>query len=272
MANRQGLVEDLLDFGLRVQPRVAIALAGLSWMIFHAIASQTLVATGVAPGSWLATMAHQSLIHIASMFLEFAIPFCLLLGALASLIRRRKAMRILAKSLDNPKTAIASMSWRDFERLVGETFRAQGFKVVELGGNGPDGGVDLVLARDGKRYLAQCKHWKAWEVGVSVVRELNGVIAAQRAHGGYVITGGRFTRDAMAFANSCGLTLIDGHDLEKLIKLRASAPPVDNPRCPECSSKMVEKVASQGPYKGKPFWSCTTFPKCRGKLHIDRVA
>lgn len=49
-----------------------------------------------------------------------------------------------------------------------------------MGGNRPDGGVDLVLKKGGRRYLVQCKHWKTWQVGVAVVRELNGVIAEQR--------------------------------------------------------------------------------------------
>lgn len=33
-----------------------------------------------------------------------------------------------------------------------------------------------------------------------VVRELNGVIAAQGAHGGFVVTSGQFTREAREFA------------------------------------------------------------------------
>src|SRR6266404_3581249 len=215
---RQGLIEDLMDFGLKVPPRVGIALATLSWMILHVVASQTVMVVGKVPNGDIAFVAQQSLIHIVAAFLQYVIPFCLLVGVLVSVIRRRRAKCVLANSRSNPKTAIASMSWRDFERLVGESFRQEGFTVLELGGNGPDGGVDLVLTKDGKRYLAQCKHWKSWQVGVSVVRELNGVIAAQKADGGYVITGGQFTDDAQVFADSCRIKLIDGPRLERLIK------------------------------------------------------
>jgi restriction system protein len=271
MASRQGLMEDLMDLGLRLQPRVGIALAAVSWMIFHVVALETVAPSGSAAGDPVG-FAQKSLIHLVAMFLQYVFPFCLLVGVLAAFVRRRRAMRILNESRDDPKNAIASMNWRDFERLVGAAFRRQAFEVVGLGGNGPDGGVDLVLNKGGKRYLAQCKHWKAREVGVAIVRELNGVVAAQHADGGYVISGGRFTREAMVFADSCGIKLIDGPKLEKLIRPALSAIPLDKPNCPDCGSSMIERVAAQGPFKGQPFWGCTHYPKCRGKMHIDRVA
>lgn len=37
------------------------------------------------------------------------------------------------------------MSWCEFELFVGEGFRLQGYYVIEKGGGGFDGGVDLVL-------------------------------------------------------------------------------------------------------------------------------
>jgi restriction system protein len=111
---------------------------------------------------------------------------------------------------------IPLMSWRDFERLIGEMFRQRGFKVTGFGGNGLDGGADLGLSKNGERFLVQCKHWKKQQVGVTVVRELYGIISAQRAHGGFVVTGGQFTREAREFANTCGVELIDGRALEEL--------------------------------------------------------
>jgi restriction system protein len=49
------------------------------------------------------------------------------------------------------------------------------------------------LMKNGERFLVQCKHWRKEQVGVTVARELNGVMAAAGAQGGYVVTGGRFT-------------------------------------------------------------------------------
>ena len=53
------------------------------------------------------------------------------------------------------------LPWRDFERLVDEAFRRQGFTVTGfgrnpsgLGRNGPYGGVDLGLTKNGERFFA----------------------------------------------------------------------------------------------------------------------
>lgn len=282
MAALQGLIDDLLEFGLRLRPRVGIALAGLSWMIFHVIADQTIPVAGKVTAAGMAGFTAQTVIYFTALFLQFAFPFCLMVGVLASIIRRRRAKQIMARSRDDPKTAIAGMTWQQFEQLVGESLRKQGFSVLEMGGNRPDGGVDLVLEKNGRRYLVQCKHWKTWQVGVAVVRELNGVIAEQKADGGYVITGGHFTRDAEIFARGCGIKLIDGITLERTLKSTTDAPdgsvgqttngPTERQSCPICGAPMEQKLAQQGQFKGQPFWSCTTFPKCRGIVHIERVA
>ena len=40
------------------------------------------------------------------------------------------------------------------------------------------------------------------------------------------------------------------------------------PKCPKCGSDMIERKALQGKNKGKIFWGCTQFPKCRGVVSI----
>src|SRR5262245_4171820 len=41
-----------------------------------------------------------------------------------------------------------------------------GSKRIRRGGANPDGGIDLVIERDGQRSAVQCKQWKTWNVGV----------------------------------------------------------------------------------------------------------
>ena len=101
---------------------------------------------------------------------------------------------------DSP-AALGAMTWQEFEGLVEEAFRPRGDSVRRLGGDGPDGGVDLVLDRGAEKVLVQCKQWRAMRVGVSVVRELYGVMAAQGAAAGIVVTSGSFTPDAVEFAS-----------------------------------------------------------------------
>jgi restriction system protein len=136
--------------------------------------------------------------------------------ALALLSVRRRAGKLLAKARISPSAELTLMSWRDFERAVGEAFRQRGYTVTGFGGNGRDGGVDLGLMKNGERFLVQCKHWRKQQVGVTVVRELHGVIAALGANGGYVVTGGQFTREALEFARKTKIQLIDGNALAQL--------------------------------------------------------
>ncbi len=106
------------------------------------------------------------------------------------------------------------MRWREFQMLVGEGFRLQGYRVVETGGGGADGGVDRLLTRPGKsggeKLLMQCKQWRALKVGVEVVRELDGVMAARGGTGGFVVTSGRFADDAVSFESGRNAALVDG--------------------------------------------------------------
>ena len=101
-------------------------------------------------------------------------------GAAISAYRRRQRQKLVA-NVTGSKAAdsLDGMSWQEFELLVGGAFRLEGFQVSEMGGGGADGGVDLVLRRGSEKYLVQCKQWRAFTVGVTVVRELYGVMAAK---------------------------------------------------------------------------------------------
>ncbi|MGH8514908.1 MAG: topoisomerase DNA-binding C4 zinc finger domain-containing protein [Gammaproteobacteria bacterium] len=47
---------------------------------------------------------------------------------------------------------------------------------------------------------------------------------------------------------------------------------VASPACPRCGAPMVQRVAKQGSNAGKPFWGCSTFPRCRGFRSADSPA
>lgn len=179
----------------------------------------------------------------------------------------------------NNAVSLRHVSWQEFERLVGEAFRRQGYTVRETP-EGADGGVDLVLERNGERTLVQCKQWKSWKVGVKTIRELYGVVAAERAERGAVVCCGRYTKDARRFAENKPLELIDGQALWSMIEpLKRGAstsearsehmdpqPTVGRSQnlCPKCGSVMVLRTASKGPHAGSPFYGCSAFPACRG--------
>lgn len=44
----------------------------------------------------------------------------------------------------------------------------------------------------------------------------------------------------------------------------------ENPKCPECGSRMVKKVARKGRYRGNEFFGCQWFPSCKGIVNIPK--
>jgi restriction system protein len=132
----------------------------------------------------------------------------------------------VAQARFNP-IAIAAMSCRDFERMIGETFRRRGFYVAGFGMRAAGGAADLALLKSGERFLVHCLHWRKQEIGVLAVRELNSALQAVRAQGGYVLTAGGFTREASEFARSTRIELIGG---ERLIAWLRGAEPGERGR------------------------------------------
>lgn len=209
--------------------------------------------------------------------------------------KQRKALLSQTQSLD----ALRSLSWQEFELLIAEVYRTEGFQVVEMGGNGPDGGIDLTAtAPNGEHYLIQCKHYKASKVGVKIVREMLGVLAKEGAQHAVVTATGEYTKDAIQFAEGQPIELINGPRLiERIQAYKAQAPrvnetvmeqparpaneaPISSPAapaqpametttstsaapCPKCGSELVERTAKRGANAGNTFLGCSSFPKCR---------
>ena len=107
----------------------------------------------------------------------------------------------------------------------------------------------------------QCKQWKATKIGVSTVRELYGVMSAEGATGGFVVTSDVFTVEARAFAVGRNIELMDGKALHALIRgvsMSADKPAVvlqavasaSEPACPVCQSAMVKRTAKRGANSG----------------------
>jgi restriction system protein len=279
MAARTSLFDDLMLMASRLPWRVSTALAAVSGIALHAVAAALSTPVAAKSVADIGTVYTHGILGILASFGQFIVPAGFLVGAAVSFRSHSKARSLFATAREKPRAVVTQMTWREFERLVGEAFRRRGFAVLESGGASPDGGVDLVLTREGKRYLVQCKHWRVQSVGVGVVRELNGVVEARGAAGGYVVTSGIFTREAWVFAQTCPIELIDGEKLGSLIRevdrkrAEEGHPPCPAPvvgpsptarSCPQCGSAMARRIARRGPYAGQEFWGCVTYPKCRG--------
>lgn len=173
--------------------------------------------------------------------------------------RGRNLIRNVRKS--KLKEPLLNMSWQEFEKLTGAFFERLGF-TVNLTGGSADGGIDIILHRGNELHLVQCKQWRSNNVPVSVVRELYGLISAHGADGGYVVTSGRFTKDAIEFAKGRDINLIDGTQLLQYIKGNNDSPD-QSIKCPQCGCYMVRRIIRQGANIGKSFWGCSGYPSCR---------
>lgn len=150
---------------------------------------------------------------------QYLVPVICFAVAGTSAWRHHKRKTLVANvASSDAADALNDMSWQEFESTVAEAFRLDGFRVGERGGASADGGVDLVLYREREKFLVQCKQWKAYQVGVSVVRELYGVMAAEGAAGGFVVTSGKFTPSAIDFAAGRNVVLVDGAILFDMIR------------------------------------------------------
>lgn len=297
--NKSSAADDLVNVVALLPWWAGVALAVVGYWVLHAVATRPLPVPQSGQTGQLVTAAlWQGLANPG----QYLLPLICLLGAVVSAMRRRKRRQLFdTTSASASADALQDMTWQQFELLVGEGFRRRGYAVKETGGGGADGGVDLVLTKAGEKSFVQCKQWKAFKVGVSTVRELYGVMAAHGATSGYVVTSGRFTQEASAFANGRNIRLMDGPELMKLLRqgrdsrasqasppsvaaspaaawpggpgeaVQAAEPPVSTePSCPRCGKPMVRRVAKRGATAGKAFWGCSEYSRgCRGTREIQ---
>ena len=285
-------LEDILDLLSLLPWWVCVVLAAVSYIVLSNLAvpikPSDIQGQG---GAMVGAMMQKAIIHGLATIGQYLVPLMCLIAAAISAWRRKQRRELIADvSQAESSDALDGMSWKEFEILVGESYRQQGYRVTELGGAGPDGGVDLVLTKGNEKFFVQCKQWKAYKVGVTTVRELYGVMAAKGATGGFVVTSGRFTTDAVEFAQGRNIELVDGPRLFAMIQrarrtgasltpsIAADSPAqaqqpeataiamtqTSSPDCPRCGASMQLRTARQGANAGSNFWGCTTYPKCRG--------
>lgn len=261
------------------------ALAALPWPLGLAVGIAGFLAVRYGLAWWLSQhggmLAQGIAQHSDSTLAPFAwiVLIVCWIAALFSFLGARHRRRLL-----DTRTTLESLAaggWRQFEMLVGEAFRHQGYSVEETGLGGADGGIDLILRKDGRRTLVQCKQWKRQQVGVSVVREMYGLLAHHQADAVKIVCVGGYTADAARFALGKPIKLIGGEQLLDMIQTaqRGSAlgippdsriepalgsaieTPSQSPTCRRCGSVLVQRTNKR---TGELFLGCSQFPHCRG--------
>ena len=101
-----------------------------------------------------------------------------------------------------------NLSPLEFENQVAEWYRRQGYD-AKTTSYVADGGYDIILTKDNQKTYVQCKHYKnKSSIGVSVIRELLGVITADRVSKGILVCLCKPTQKAMEFAHKNGIQIV----------------------------------------------------------------
>ncbi|MCC6542988.1 MAG: restriction endonuclease [Nitrospirae bacterium] len=256
--------ESILDLLVLFPWWVSVALSGISYLILkYFIPSIEIQQKGL---SQMTYMLFKGLANAAPLIAPI-IALLLLIPAPISVINSWRKRKLLDKqeSIDT----VRNLNWKEFEELVGEAYRRQGYTVYENTSAGPDGGIDLTLKKNGELILVQCKQWRNIKVGVDKVRELYGIQISQNANKSILMTSGFFTQEAKNFAANKPIDMVEGSQLLEFIRnvqrdrkasLLVSKASVI---CPECGSEMVLRTAKKGSNVGQKFWGCSKFPNCR---------
>ncbi len=171
---------------------------------------------------------------------------------------------------------LRAIDWFQFEKLVAVVYRKLGYTVTRRGGANPDGGIDLVIEKDGQRLAVQCKQWKTWNVGVKAVREFLGALTDAGIQKGIFITLRGYSDDAKQLAEKHGIEILNEVGLAKMLEdMDARFDPetmaiLNNTQkfCPKCESEMVLRTAKKGAGVGQTFWGCSACPRCRFTMPV----
>lgn len=172
---------------------------------------------------------------------------------------------------------LRKIDWYQFEQITALMYGKLGYVVTRRGGANPDGGIDLVLEKDGKTFAVQCKHWKTWNVGVKAVREFLGALTHAHISRGIFITLGGYTGEAKKLAGEHEIEIINETEMARMLEgtdARFDSQVIEllqdkRKFCPKCSREMQIKIAKRGRWAGQRFWACPGFPrKCRFTLPV----
>ena len=198
-----------------------------------------------------------------------------------------KALGVAVRGKEKPRQStpdlieqLRSIDWFQFEKLVALVYRRLGYTVTRRGGANPDGGIDLIIEKDGQRSAVQCKQWKTWNVGVKAVREFLGALTDAGIQNGVFITLCGYSGDAKQLAEKHGIEIVNEVGLARMIEdMGARLDPevlailTDTRKfCPKCENEMVLRTAKRGPNAGEQFWGCSNYsnyPRCRFTMPVS---
>jgi hypothetical protein len=148
-----------------------------------------------------------------------------LVGLLATRLHRRGFLEAQAGL-----SVLHSLKWGELAHCMVDAFCTRGYDCDDTERKPGDGGFDLLLRKGGERWLLQCKHGGAYNVGEELVRELAELMREQGATGGILATTGRFDARAHRETRGRSIELLQGEALWRLLKPHLPAALVEQAR------------------------------------------
>ena len=223
-----------------------------------------------------------------NLYRLLALPFSL---PLAALRRARESMSVRSQSAEQAgfngrkwtPELLKHLEWRRFEETCAAYFDATGFATRVAPSASGSGVADIGLRAEGAETvttLVHCKAFDAYRVGIKPMRELRAAMHSAKVDKGMLVTAGRFTNEAAAYAAAERIELVDGAAL----LARLAALPADTalallkfatqgdfltPTCPDCCIKMTARRSTSG---GRKFWGCANYPRCKETIFATAPA
>lgn len=156
---------------------------------------------------------------------------------------------------------LKSLHPKEFEEFISFLFSKLGYEAEAVGAS-HDGGIDVIVKKDGKVSYIQCKKYISMQVPVGAVRDFYGAVANKLTDTkSFFITTNSFTLEAEKFAEDKLIELVDGFTLLKYIKMAGILKqeiPQSSRICQRCGGNLILRDGKYG-----QFYGCSNFPKCK---------
>ena len=126
MARRSSTFEDLMAQGARLPWGVGLALALVSFLLFHGLSVYFSIPVTAKSVADIGTVAQRGLFGTVASLLQFVVPAALIVGAVVSWVKRGRARASFDRAARHGVSTVSGLSWREFEALIGGRVSAPG--------------------------------------------------------------------------------------------------------------------------------------------------
>ena len=124
MARKSSTAEDIIEITAKFPWWVGGVLALVSYFSLHSLAGKEYQAAGHDLGQAMSG----SMIHVVASFGQYVLPALFTFGAIGSLFGNIKRKKLYG-DVTTSKKALSDISWQQFELLMSEHFRREGYQV-----------------------------------------------------------------------------------------------------------------------------------------------